>query len=154
MNRIALISRAALFAGAVLLLAGQPARAESARVMDNYVVHYSAFPTDVLDASVARNYQIKRSKERGLLNIAIRQKSDDSPSGKAVSGMVSAQWSNLTGQMGNIPIREVREQDAIYYLGEFAIRDEEILTFTLQVSPDNDMPPETIKFRKQFIVGN
>lgn len=134
------------------LLVAPAAMAESARDTGKYVIHYSALPTDVLDATVARSYQIKRSKARGLLNIAIREKEAGSASGKAVPGMVSAQWSNLTGQMGNIPIREVREQNAIYYLGEFAIRNEEMLTFTVQVSPNSKAPPQTISFRKQFIV--
>lgn len=154
MQRTTSLKDSTIAAGIALaaLLIAPAALAESARDVGKYVIHYSALPTDVLDATVARTYGIKRSKSRGLLNIAIRQKEAGSASGKAVPGMVSAQWSNLTGQMGNIKLEEVSEQNAIYYLGEFAIRNEEMLTFTLQVSPNSMGPPQTITFRKQFIV--
>ena len=135
---------------ALLTLASAPAGAET-RDAGRFLIHYNALPTDVLDAKVASNYRIKRSRERGLLNVAVREKVEGEPAGRAAAAKVSAQWTNLAGQMGTIPIRQIREQGAIYYIGEFAIRDQEMLTFTLQVSPDG-VPPQTISFRKQFIV--
>ncbi len=148
--RMLALAPALAAAVALFTFSGVPASAET-RDTGRYLIHYNALPTDVLDAKVAGSYGIKRSRERGLLNVAVREKVEGEPAGRAAAANVSAQWTNLSGQMGTIPIRQIREQGAIYYIGEFAIRDQEMLTFTLQVNPDGT-PPQTISFRKQFIV--
>ena len=70
----------------------------------------------------------------------------------AVSGGVSASAINLTGQLKNIAVREIREEDAIYYIGETAITNMETLIFTLHVTPINEASRFTIRFQKQFFV--
>ena len=87
--------------------------AEKSKDYGDYVVHYNAFTTDVLQAETAKHYQIRRSKNRGMINISV-QKKDKSKS--AVTANVSGTASNLTGQLKNLDIKEVKEGDAIYYI--------------------------------------
>jgi hypothetical protein len=51
-----------------------------------------------------------------------------------------------------IPIREIREDTAIYYIGEIAISNAETLIFTVYVTPINEPSRFTVRFQKQFYV--
>jgi hypothetical protein len=47
-------------------------------------------------------------------------------------------------------MRKVTEQDAIYYIGEFAVSNQEILVFDIDVVPDNETRRLAVRFTKQF----
>ena len=49
-------------------------------------------------------------------------------------------------------LREIREGEAIYYIGELAITDTEIVIYTLDVMPINEPSRFTVRFKKQFFV--
>jgi hypothetical protein len=49
-------------------------------------------------------------------------------------------------------LREIREGDAIYYIAELAIANEETLIFTIDVTPLNEASRFSIRFKKQFFV--
>jgi hypothetical protein len=72
--------------------------------------------------------------------------------GTAVSGAVSASAINLNGQLRGMALREIREGDAIYYIAELAIANEETLIFTIDVTPLNEASRFSIRFKKQFFV--
>lgn len=128
------------------------ASAESSTTFGAYTIHFNAIQTDILDPKIAKNYDIKRSSKRGLLNIAVRKGQHSTALGTPSAASVSSNWSNLIGQMGSIEMREIREKDAIYYIGEFAIRNEEVLTFSIIITPAGTSSAKKISFRKQFIV--
>ena len=54
--------------------------------------------------------------------------------------------------MSPIPIREIREPQAIYYLGEFAFRDGETGYFKLRLKPDADTATLELQFSKTLYV--
>ncbi len=126
--------------------------AESSTTFGAYTIHFNAIQTDILDPKIAKSYDIKRSSKRGLLNIAVRKDQKATAFGTPSAAIVSSNWSNLSGQMGSIEMREIREKDAIYYIGEFAVRNEEMLTFSIIVTPEGNSSGKNISFRKQFIV--
>lgn len=140
------------FVISLLTLASHAVRAESSETFGPYTIHFNAIQTDILDPSIAKNYDIKRSSKRGLLNIAVRKDQSPTAIGTPVDATISANWNNLNAQMSTIAMREIREKHAIYYIGEFAIRNEEVLTFTVNVAPEGKKPGKTITFRKKFIV--
>lgn len=150
MQTIKNFSSLVLFLTAFLGLTA-PSQAESVMDLGEYEVHYNAIPTTFLDSRVARSYDIKRSANRGMINIAILKKKKGT-TGIPVSGMVNVYSTNLANQLKKIDLRKVAEQDnsAIYYIGEFRVSNEEQLNFTISVSPENKNPPTTIKFSKQF----
>ncbi|HSD70607.1 MAG TPA: DUF4426 domain-containing protein, partial [Woeseiaceae bacterium] len=86
----------------------QPAGASSSDI-GSHVVHFSAQLTEQLPPEVARAYDILRSKNRAMLNVAILE----ADSGKPVTAEVTVKTVNLTGQMKNVVMRKIQEQDAI-----------------------------------------
>jgi Domain of unknown function (DUF4426) len=86
-----------------------------------------------------------------MLNVSILQY-DSNGTGRAVTASVTASAINLTGQLKNVAIREIREGTAVYYIGELAIIDAETLIFTVDIAPNGGGGPFTIRFQKQFFV--
>ena len=123
--------------------------AESSTTINGYTVHYNALSTESLPPSVARVYGITRSKNRGLLNISVLKKGEGF---EGVEAKLDASATNLTGQMRNIKLRKIKEDNAVYYIGEFSVANEETLDFVIRVTtPDNQST--TLKLRQQFFTN-
>lgn len=143
---------AAVSAAFVLLLAAagasaaDPTRSLSA---DGHTIHFNALPTTALSAEVARSYGIVRSGTRGFVNIAVLR--DDETGGTPVPASIVARSRALTGQVSVIELRELRDQDAIYYVGEFRIRGEEQLRFDLEVRPEGARRAIPVRFEHRFV---
>lgn len=123
----------------------QPAGASESDLGD-HVVHFSAQTTDQLPADVAQIYNIVRSKNRAMVNVSVIEKS----TGNAVTAKVSVNTRNLTGQLKNVTMREIREQEAIYYIGETSVANQETLVFDIDVIPDGKTAPGSVRFQRQF----
>lgn len=124
---------------------------ESYKEFGEYVVHFNALTTDQLDATIAGEYGIVRSQNRVLLNISILKR-EGLGLDKPVTGTVTATAANLTGQLRNLLVREIREGDAIYYIAETQIVNSESLIFTVNATPESTSTPLTVRFQKQFFV--
>mgnify|MGYP000243524647 CR=1 FL=1 len=109
----------------------QPAGATSTDIGD-YVVHFSTQSTDQLPPDIARAYNILRSKNRAMLNVSVIRKSDNT----SVAAVVEVRATNLTGQLKNVALRRIDEQEAVYYIGETAIANRETLVFDISVTPE------------------
>jgi len=118
---------------------------------NGYEIHYNATPAELIPPEVARSYQILRSKNRAILTVCVL-KSTNQLLNKSVTAKVTAQAVNLNSQLKTIEMREVREGDAIYHIGEFAITNEEVFNFTIKVTPENSDASKEISFRQQFFV--
>ena len=125
------------------------AYAENSQDFGDYVVHFNALSTSHLPPTVTREYDIKRSKNLGMLNIAVLRKMLGT-TGQPVSAELSATATNLTGQKRDISLREVREGTAIYYIGVFPITHEETLRFSVHVKPEGSSESQEVKFKQQF----
>ncbi len=124
-------------------------QAQQAQDFGGFTVHYSAVSTDMLAAEVVRGYGITRSRSRALLNIAVLRKTEDGL-GTPITAEVSATATNLNGQLTSVRMREVREQDAVYYLGELRVSHEETFDFEVSVKPEGEERPRSLRFRQQF----
>jgi hypothetical protein len=124
---------------------------ESQKDFGEYVLYFNALNTDQLSPDIAREYGIVRSKSRALLNVSIHRKRDNGQT-EAITGAVSASAINLNGQLKTMTLREIREEAAIYYIGELAITDGEVLIYTIDATPSNDPSRFTVRFKKQFFV--
>lgn len=123
----------------------QPAAATNADIGD-HIVHFSALSTDQLPPDVARNYNIVRSKNRAMLNVSVLRESDQ----VAVTANVTVKTVNLTGQLKNITMRRINEQEAIYYIGEVAVANRETLIFDISITPDGVNSSSDVRFKRQF----
>ncbi|WP_455375749.1 DUF4426 domain-containing protein [Kaarinaea lacus] len=114
-----------------------------------YTVHINAFNSDTLQPSMAKAYNIVRSKNRGLLTISVVKKSlSENP--MPVKAKVRGKATNLTGQLKDIQIREINDGGAVYYISEFQVADKEVLDFTVYLTPNDNSSPFTVELRQQF----
>jgi hypothetical protein len=123
----------------------QPAGATSADIGE-HVVHFSAQSTDQLPPEVARAYNIVRSKNRAMLNVSVLREADNQP----VTAEVTVKAVNLTGQLKSITMRQINEQDAIYYIGEVPVANRETLVFDISVLPEGVATAADVRFKRQF----
>ena len=124
--------------------------AQQSQDFGEYVVHYNALNTNLIPPQVAQSYSIKRSSSRALLNVAVLKKVMDTP-GTPVAASVSANGTNLTGQIREIEIRKIEDTEgAIYYIGEFPVHNLETYRFNIQVAIEGEEEPLVVKFKQQF----
>ncbi len=119
----------------------------------DYVVHYNAINTSLLQPEVAKQYGINRSKNRALLNISVRKKgAGNMTQDSAVTALVKVTATNLNAQLQTLDMREIREGDAIYYIAQLSIDNAETLNFNVKVDPEYKGQQHEVKFRQQFFV--
>ena len=119
---------------------------ESMKDIGDYVVHFSAQSTDALPPDVARAYNIVRSKNRAMLTVSVLSESDN----VSVPAVVVVKTVNLTGQLKNVAMREIEEQDAVYYIGETPVANRETLIFDISVTPEGSTVPSEVRFKREF----
>jgi hypothetical protein len=123
----------------------EPAGASFVDIGD-HVVHFSAQSTDQLPPEVARAYNIVRSQNRAMLNVSILEEGSNTP----VTADVAVKTVNLTGQLKNVTMRMIQEQEAIYYIGETPVANQETLIFDISVRPDGVEKATDVRFKRQF----
>jgi len=119
---------------------------ETMKNIGGYVVHFSAQSTDQLSPEIARAYNIVRSKNRAMLNVSVIREEDN----QSVEAEVSVKTVNLTGQLKNVSMRKVPDQQAIYYIGETPVANRETLIFDITVKPDGADTASEVRFKRQF----
>jgi hypothetical protein len=123
--------------------------AENSTTIGAYSIHHNAITTDILTPEVASTYQIQRSKNRAMINIAIL-KQDAEGTQHPVAARVTLQARNLVGHIRDLNLREIREGKAIYYIADFPVADREHLQFTTSVIPTGESYPIKANFQQQF----
>jgi hypothetical protein len=125
--------------------------AENSTAIPGFTIHHNAIPSASLEPDIARQYGIQRSKYRGMLNVSVI-KSVEGTTGKSSEAVVLAKANNIRGQLISIPMRKITEGDAIYYIGEFRIADQETLHFEIQVQPKGETRYYTAKLSQDFYI--
>ncbi|PLY16529.1 MAG: DUF4426 domain-containing protein [Sedimenticola sp.] len=133
------------------LLAPLQLLAENITQADGYTIHHNALPVTTLSPEIATTYGLVRSKFRGLLNISVI-KDVANTTGQPVAASVEAYATNLIGQRKDIALKEIREGEAIYYIGDFPITDQESLEFYLEVKPEGHSTPLKARLTQQFFI--
>jgi hypothetical protein len=134
--------------------AGPPAEPAGATARDfgEYILYFNALRTSDLTPEVARTYDIVRSPNRVMLNVSINRKEPGTP-GVAVAGKVTAQAVNLNAQLKGLNLREIREDAAIYYIGDVSVADDETLVFTIEAVPEGSQSPLAVRFSREFVAN-
>jgi len=123
--------------------------AEQSKTFGDYTIHYSAFTTDTLSPEVAKQYQIPRSKNRAMVNISVL-KNVQGPLGKPVRAKIEGAAKNLSEQLRTLQIREVVAEDAVYYIAESPVANQETLKYEFQITPEGELTTYQISFQEQF----
>jgi len=112
----------------------------------DYVVHFSAQTTDNLELEVAQTYNISRNPYSAMLNVSVIDESTSKP----VTADVSVKTVNLTGQLKDVSMRKIQDQEAIYYIGVTDVANMETLIFDISVRPDGVDQVSQVRFKRQF----
>lgn len=129
---------------ALLIIMPFSSYAQNITKFGDYVIHHTALPTDILLPEVARAYKIKRSKNRGMLNIVVQHK------GKGVGAKVSGTGVNLNSQLKHMEFREIKDGDVTYYISNFRVTNKETINFKINVQPTGSTKTHMVKFKKEF----
>ena len=84
-----------------------------------------------------------------MLNVSVLKKGDN-PLGEPVNAEVKAYTTNLFGQQRKLNLREVKEGNAIYYIGDFLIRNRDRLNFHIDVKPQGETSYVPASFSQEF----
>lgn len=122
MRRIALLF--------IALCLSLPALAERKQSFGDLDVHYSAFNSSFLQPEIAAAAGLSRGKQQGVLNISVLK------AGQPAAAVVSGEMRNLLGQIHRLSFKQVSEGEAIYYLAQFPIEQQETLRFSLKIQAD------------------
>ena len=85
-----------------------------------------------------------------MINIAVTQ--EKGARHKPTTAIVTGRTRNLLGQAQKVVFKEIREGEAIYYLGSFRFNNEEHLSFDINVKPNANEPSYSVNFKKKFFV--
>ena len=119
---------------------------ESMKDIGDHAIHFNAQLTDELSPEVARAYNIVRSKNRAMLTVSVVRDAD----GASVPAKITVKTVNLTGQLKNVALRPIEEQDAIYYIGETPVANRETLIFDIAVTPEGATGSSEVRFKREF----
>ncbi|WP_456380261.1 DUF4426 domain-containing protein [Thiolapillus sp.] len=131
------------------LLLSTLAFAENSTKTAGYTIHHNAFLSTELSAAVLKQYSIRRSPNRALINISII-KDVPNTTGTPTEAKVTVTARNLRGQIRTIPLREIKEGDAVYYIGEFLVENQESVAFTIEAQPLGDDKILHATLKQQF----
>ena len=135
-----------LIVALVFIFTFQLAHAEQKAELGLWDVHYIAFNSDILTPEVARQYQLRRSKYNGIVNISVLDK--DTKEAQSVSILGHA--TNLIGVRKTLDFSEVKEGKAIYSIAQLGFSNEE--TYRIEISIRHGNLSETLKFTHKFYV--
>lgn len=125
------------------------AYAEQKAIKGDYELHYNTFPSTFLSKDIANTYQIIRSKNRGIVSISILKTSETPP--KALEAQVEVLAKNLLNQKKDIRLIKITEQNqAVYYLGTFAMNNQEDVNFKITATPKGSDENIQVTFSREF----
>jgi hypothetical protein len=125
------------------------AAAELSKKFGDYEIHYNALATEDLAPDVARAYGLSRSRNVGMLTVAVLKR-DASGALQPVAAEVKATAVTLTARLTPLELKEVREGGAIYYIGQYRLSRPETLRFSLQIQPQGEPRRFDLQFQRTF----
>jgi hypothetical protein len=128
----------------MLLHSQANAQATGTREFGPYTVYYSVVNTTFISPQVAGHYGLVRAKDRAFINIAVRKSLDDGSDTASPARVEGRTWDLFHNQF--LEFREVREQNAIYYIADFEFSSEDIRFFKVQLLPEGAERSYEFKF--------
>ena len=133
----------------LIALAGAAMASDEVFKRGPFEVRVTPFPSTFLTPDIASTYGLVRSETQALLNLSVYDTRLQSAV-KTVPARISGSHQNLLGQAFDLTFQTIDEGDAIYYLAPFRISDDEIMRFTIEVTPDGSNQAIDLKFNQTF----
>ena len=132
-----------IWAWAAVLACGIAA-AEQMQRFGDFEAHYVVFPSTFLQSEIAHQYGLRRGPGLAVVNLSVLD-----AAGQGAACAIAGHSRNLLGQISPLTFKEVREGDAIYYLAEVRHADQEVLRFSLTITPA-DASPFDLNFQQRL----
>ena len=142
--------RLAALIGLALTLLPFAAHSDYDEDFGDVVVHYSALPTERLLPAMAKSYDIVRSRDRGLVNIAVERKGTGNAT-TPVRAAVGGAAVSLSGETFPLKFRELAESGTVSYIAEFPLKAPDTYRFTIAITPEHATTANTLKFNQDFV---
>lgn len=113
---------------------------------DIEVIH-NAFNSTFLDSEIARLYGITRAENLAVVNVSVQR---GEVIGAGVPASVKGSASNILHQVKPLEFREIREENAIYYIAPIRFDEGDTLTFTLDVTVEGEREPRRVEWQQKF----
>ena len=104
--------------------------AEQMQRFGDFEAHYVVFPSTFVQSEIAHQYGLRRGPGLAIVNVSVLD-----ASGTGVACAIAGHSKNLLDQVSPLTFKEVREGDAVYYLAEVRHADQEVLRFSLTITP-------------------
>ena len=114
---------------------------------EDYEIQRIAFNSTFLDSEIARRYGITRAENLALVNVSV-QRGD--VIGVGVPARVTGSANNLMHQVKTLEFREIREENAIYYIAPLRFDDGDTLTFKLDIVIEGETRPRQVQWQQKF----
>lgn len=134
---------------ALFLASPTIAFAERSQTFGDIEVHFNALSTTELSPDMAKAYKLDRSRNRGMITIAVLKK-DKAGVGQPIKAVISATGVNLSSQLTEITLREIQEGKAIYYLGDYRVSAPDALKFNITIKPQGENKTLKVEFEQKF----
>lgn len=142
-RRVSKIQHLLLLSLSLLFVFSFPATANQHTVGD-VTIHYNALNSALISPEVASQYGITRSGRTAIVNISV-MKND-----KPVVANIFGHGKNLTGQLKELAFKEIKEEEAIYYIATLTFSNAEKLSFDLQVQAEKAGALIPLQFKQQL----
>jgi hypothetical protein len=109
--------------------------------------------TDFLSPEVATQYNLTRSKNKAMITISVIKNIPDT-TGEAVPAKIKVEAADLMQKPKEIVLREIREKNALYYIGDFPVIHREIVNFRIEARPEGESNPIRARFSHEFYAGD
>jgi Domain of unknown function (DUF4426) len=123
------------------------AQVQEARQGD-LLLRSSTVASDRIDPATASAHGIDPSPTRGVLNVVVLNERD----GQTLKAQVKATSVNLAGVTQDIPMREVRAEGRVAYMGSYEFLPREVVDFEIHAQPlkPADAPPLVLRYRERM----
>lgn len=116
----------------------------------SYVIHVNAMTSDGLTPEIAQSYGITRSEDLGLINLVVLEKTDGPGMDQPVPAQVKLATANLTGQLKNVRLQEIRDGVSIYYIGTMPVENRETINFDFDIRPEGSDRTLLARYSHEF----
>jgi hypothetical protein len=123
--------------------------AEQAVRSGDYVIHYSAIRTTALTPEVARQFDVRRSRNQALL-VLNAQVDRGGPLPEPIPATATGVVTSLLGHRQTLKLRPHQEGTVHYVIARFETIEREHLTLDLEVLPEGATTPIPVRWQQQF----
>ena len=129
-----------------LLLTAGVAQAQGKYEHGDYTVYHTVFNSTFLKPDVAAAYGLTRGEQIFLVNVSVNKTGRSFGQAAQLKGTAT----DLIQKQRKLDFQEIDEGEAVYYIAPLRLAGQDILHFTIEVTPEPSAEPFTVNFTRKF----